>query len=324
VSEASRQRALETLLAGFSANRFLNEFYGRLPLHVASANRRRFESLIHWAELERLLNMVGCWDDTRLRLVAEGRRLSPEQYCFARTGTDNEARVWRPQPERVMAAMNAGATLVLNGLDGLVPAIGATAHDLEVSLNVRVQSNLYLSRRGQRGLPLHYDVHDVLALQISGQKHWRLYQNPAHPGARVPPERELRARAGPVSQTIQLSAGDLLYLPAGVVHEAIADSDHSMHLTLALKQVTLLDVASLMMKHLAASDDASTPRYDLHLGRDALARHAAQLAERFATLAADPTATAAMLADIEANRLPRGQYRLGPARPQPELNDSSD
>lgn len=324
MSGTSRQRALDPLLEGFGADRFIAEFYGRVPLHIASANSHRFESLIHWPELERLLNMVGCWDDTRLRLVADGRRLSPEQYCFARNSADGEARVWRPQPERVMAAMNAGATLVLNGLDGLVPAISATANDLEVSLNVRVQSNLYVSRRGQRGLPLHYDVHDVLALQISGQKQWRLYQNQAHPGARVPPERELRARAGPVSQTIHLNAGDLLYLPAGVVHEAIADSEHSMHLTLALKQVTLLDVASLMMKRLAASDDSATPRYDLHLGHDALTRHVALLAERFSSLATDPAAIASMLADIEANRLPRSQYRLGPARPLPEPEASSD
>ncbi len=310
---------LQTLLGNTDATEFLDSVYGRRPLHISAPNqhRGRFESLIHWAELERLLNMHGCWDDTRLRLVADGRRLSPEQYCFARNSADGEARVWRPQPERVMAAMNAGATLVLNGLDGLVPAISATANDLEVSLNVRVQSNLYVSRRGQRGLPLHYDVHDVLALQISGQKQWRLYQNQAHPGARVPPERELRARAGPVNQTIHLDAGDLLYLPAGVVHEAIADSEHSMHLTLALKQVTLLDVASLMMKRLAASDDSATPRYDLHLGHDALTRHVALLAERFSSLAADPAAIASMLADIEANRLPRAQYRLGPARPQP-------
>lgn len=324
MSGTSGLRALDTLLDGFSADRFLTEFYGRLPLHSASANRRRFESLIHWPELERLLNMRGCWDDTRLQLVADGRRLSPEQYCFARAGADGEARAWRPQPERVMAAMNAGATLVLNGLDGLVAAINATAHDLEVSLNVRVQSNLYVSRRGQRGLPLHYDVHDVLALQISGQKQWRLYQNRAHPGNRVPPERELRARAGPVSQTIHLDAGDLLYLPAGVVHEAMADSDHSMHLTLALKQVTLLDVASLMMKQLAASDDSATPRYDLHLGHDALTRHAALLAERFSSLATDPAAIASMLADIKANRLPRGQYRLGPVQRPPEAEASSD
>ena len=317
---------LQTLLGNIEATEFLNTVYGRRPLHARAPNqdRGRFESLIHWAELERLLNMAGCWDDTRLRLVADGRRLSPEQYCFARTSADGETRPWRPQPDRVMAAMNAGATLVLNGLDGLAPAISAIAHDLEMALNVRVQSNLYVSRRGQRGLPLHYDVHDVLALQISGQKQWRLYQNPAHPGARVPPERELRARAGPVSQTIHLDAGDLLYLPAGVVHEAIADSDHSMHLTFALKQVTLLDVASLMMKQLAASDDSSTPRYDLHQGHEALARHVAQLAARFSSLAADPTAIASMLGDIEANRLPRGRYRLGPARPRSDPEASSD
>ena len=101
---------LQTLLGNIDATEFLDSVYGKRPLHVPAPNqnRRRFEPLIHWPELERLLNMVGCWDDTRLRLVADGRRLSPEQYCFARNSTDGEARVWRPQPERVMAAMNAG------------------------------------------------------------------------------------------------------------------------------------------------------------------------------------------------------------------------
>ena len=79
-----------------------------------------------------------------------------------------------------------------------------------------------------------------------------------------------------------------------------------------------------MMKQLAASDDSSNPRYDLHLGRDALTRHVALLAERFSSIATDPAAIASMLADIEANRLPRGHYRLGPARPPPEPETSSD
>lgn len=316
VPELSAPAALQALLGDLKLDRFLAEFYGRSPVHRQSAGQPgRFKSLIDWPVLERLLNMTGCWDETRLRLVSDGRRLPPEHYCFALNGTDGEPRAWRPQPERVMGALNAGATLVLNGLDGLVPAIGRLAHGLETALNVRVQSNLYLSRRGHRGLPLHYDIHDVLALQISGTKRWRWYAHRAHPGSKVPPERELRAQAGTVEREITLEAGDLLYLPAGVIHEAMAQSDQSLHLTFGLKQITPLDVASLVMQHLSARPDMSAPRYDLHQGAPALAQHIADLAAQCARLGNDPAALASLLARIEANRQPRGRYVLEPDRP---------
>lgn len=316
--------SLASLLGNVDTGRFLREVYGQRPLHITADDTHRFDSLMSWDELERVLNMTGYWDDSRLRLVADGRRLAPEQYCFPRSGADSEPRSWRPQPERVMHAIRHGAALVLNAIDGLVPAISEVAQALEAQLAVRIQSNLYLSQRGHRGLPLHYDIHDVLALQVSGRKQWRLYANRAHPAVKPAPELELRTLAGQVAQQITLGPGDSLYLPAGVIHEAFAETDHSMHLTFALKQVTLLDVASLMMKRLAASDDSSTPRYDLHQGHEALARHVAQLAARFSSLAADPTAIASMLGDIEANRLPRGRYRLGPARPRSDPEASSD
>jgi hypothetical protein len=316
VPEHSVQATLKSLLGDLKLDRFLAEFYGRQPVHRHSRGQpQRFQSLIDWQVLERLLNMTGCWDEARLRLVADGRRLPPEHYCFALNGTDGEPRAWRPQPERVMGALNAGATMVLNGLDGLVPAIGSLAHDLEKALNVRVQSNLYWSRRGQRGLPLHYDIHDVLALQISGTKRWRWYAHRAHPGGKAPPERELRAQAGAVEREIALEAGDLLYLPAGVIHEAMAQGDQSLHLTLGLKQITSMDVASLVMQHLSIQPDMSAPRYDLHEGTPALAQHIADLAAQCARLGNDPEALAALIARIDANRQPRGRYVLGPDRP---------
>ena len=316
---------LQTLLGEFELSRFLAEVYGQQPLHQPAGNRpTRFQSLIDWAGLERLLNMPGCWDDTRMRLVVDGRRIAPEHYCFALTGSEGDTRAWRPQPERVMGAMQAGATLVLNGLDGLVPAIGQLAHQLESALSVRVQSNLYWSRRGHRGLALHYDIHDVLALQISGSKRWRLYAKRAQPGGKIPAERELRAQAGALTHEITLKPGDLLYLPAGVIHEAMAESDASLHLTLGLKQITPLDVASLVMRQLSARADLAAPRYDLHEGVAALSRHVGTLAAEFARVGRDPAALAVLLAQIEANRQPRGRYALAPDPSATDGNRNAD
>ncbi len=305
--------SLASLLGNVDTGRFLREVYGRHPLHIPAVDPHRFDSLMSWDELERVLNMTGYWDDSRLRLVADGRRLAPEQYCFPRSGADSEPRTWRPQPERVMHAIRHGAALVLNAIDGLVPAISEVAQALEAQLAVRIQSNLYLSQRGHRGLPLHYDIHDVLALQVSGRKQWRLYANRAHPAVKPAPERELRTLAGQVAQQITLGPGDSLYLPAGVIHEAFAETDHSMHLTFALKQVTPVDLASLIMKRLAARDDLARPSYDLHEGTDALARHVARLAEGFSKIAGSPAELASLLSEIEAHRQPRGRYSLGPA-----------
>ena len=309
---------LASLLGDFGTDRFLREIYGQRPLHVQAGDADRFDSLMNWGELERLLNITGYWDESRLRLMVDGRRVAPERYCFARSGADGEPRAWRPQPERVMQAIGHGAALVLNGLDGLSPAISAIAQALEAQLAVRVQSNLYLSQRSHRGLPLHYDIHDVLALQIAGRKQWRLHANRAHPAVKPAPERELRIAAGQVAQQITLGPGDFFYLPAGVIHEAFAETDHAMHLTLAIKQVTPIDLASLMMKRLAIRDDLTRPSYDLHEGIDALARHVARLAEGFSEIARNPAELSSLFSEIEANRQPRGRYALDPMQQRSE------
>jgi hypothetical protein len=90
-----------------------------------------------------------------------------------------------------------------------------------------------------------------------------------------------------------------------------------MHLTFAIKQVTPIDLASLMMKRLAIRDDLTRPSYDLHEGIDALARHVARLAEGFSEIARNPAELSSLLSEIEANRQPRGHYALDPMQRQP-------
>ena len=39
-----------------------------------------------------------------------------------------------------------------------------------------MKGNLYITAVGHRGLVLHWDDHDVFILQLTGSKHWRVWE----------------------------------------------------------------------------------------------------------------------------------------------------
>ena len=102
-----------------------------------------------------------------------------------------------------------------------------------------VGCSAYLTPRASQGFPPHYDDVEVFVLQLEGSKRWRLYDRPdgrACPAADRTTE-FAREDLGEPLQTLTLHAGDLLYLPRGVVHQALAQADgHSLHLTFSTYQ----------------------------------------------------------------------------------------
>ena len=42
-----------------------------------------------------------------------------------------------------------------------------------------VQCNIYLTPPGAQDFPLHYDTHNILILQVQGEKLWRYWQHTA-------------------------------------------------------------------------------------------------------------------------------------------------
>ena len=97
----------------------------------------------------------------------------------------------------------------------------------------------YLTPAGSQGFPPHYDDVEVFVIQLEGSKRWRLYDRP---DARTNPAAnrttEFRAsELGAPTQELTLRPGDVLYLPRGVVHQALAQrSGHSLHLTFSTYQ----------------------------------------------------------------------------------------
>lgn len=100
--------------------------------------------------------------------------------------------------------------------------------------------NAYLTPRGTQGFAPHFDDIEAFLLQVEGTKRWKLHR-PVDEGEVLPRESSRNFRpeeVGKPMMEVALEAGDLLYFPRGVIHQAVTDDahPHSLHLTLSTAQ----------------------------------------------------------------------------------------
>jgi ribosomal protein L16 Arg81 hydroxylase len=235
----AEQTELERIVAPTSADEFLVEFWERQPLAVSRNEEGRFDDLLSQENVERLV----C--DTGLRYPAFRLVKAGEQIALGDYTTDVP---WSPQPfsrtadvHRVLAAFEAGASIVLQGLHYNWKPLAEFCRGLEAALGHPVQANAYYTPRGSQGLPVHHDTHDVFVLQVAGHKRWLVYDPVFELPLRTQRYKaELGAPGDPVHD-LTLAAGDVLYLPRGWMHEALTSDADSLHITVGVNVYSWID-----------------------------------------------------------------------------------
>jgi hypothetical protein len=173
----------------------------------------------------------------------------------------------------VLAEWEAGATIVLQALHVNWQPLAVFCRSLEDALGLGVQANSYYTPRGSQGFAVHHDTHDVLVLQVAGEKRWLLYE----PLLELPLKHQRYSRSlgheGEPSDDIVLRAGDTLYLPRGWLHQAETSETDSLHLTIGINAYTWIDAARAALAPL--EHDA-----DLRHGVDAGAGEPDEIADR--------------------------------------------
>jgi hypothetical protein len=141
----------------------------------------------------------------------------------------------------------------------------------------------------------------VFALHIEGSNVWRIYEGVAEypvdmPGynfSSLTPEERTSAR-GRLVMEVEITPGDLLYLPRGQYHEALASSDASLHLSFGANRATRLNIVSLLSRWLI--DDPrfrkSLPHFD---DVDAQRKHLSALGEALRSWAQSPEVAAKVI-----------------------------
>ena len=193
----------------------------------------------------RFTTVSGLWADLldrhqrtpAFRLVRDGVTLAPSSTTRS-AGVGHQTLGDVVQPNRVVEQYQAGATLVLQGLQLTDPHLGRFANNLALAVDQPVQINAYLTPAGTKGLELHFDFHDVFVVQLDGRKRWRVWEplgrtdRPVRDGAR--PSMPSWDEVGEPLLDVTLGAGDCLYLPRGFPHAAEALASSSSHLTVGV------------------------------------------------------------------------------------------
>ncbi|MGW2370338.1 cupin domain-containing protein [Streptomyces sp. NPDC001667] len=193
----------------------------------------------------------------RLRLTREGETL-PELASSEPMVTRRHVVWHRLHPAQLHARLADGATLALDSADELHRPLGEFAEELERFLRTRFQANVYASWSKVEGFGVHWDTHDVLAVQLDGAKRWRIY-GPTRPYPLHSDTEEPLPPPGTPRAEVVLHPGDLLYVPRGWWHSVSADQGtRSLHVTYGAQPHTPADLLHWIGEQLLAREEFRT------------------------------------------------------------------
>jgi len=233
----NRELWLEDPLGYLIGAERVDDFFARVyeseALVVLHDKPKRFEGLL---TLERVDEIVTGTDlrEGQLDMADASRTLTRSAYVDAAGFVDRGA---------VAELHRDGGTIVLNQAHQLDPTLGRYCRALEHVFSTHVQTNLYLTPPNAQGFRTHYDNHDVLVIQIAGEKAWRLYNKPVDTPYRGEGFELGVYETGEITHEFVLKAGDCAYVPRGMMHDAsTSGTEPSLHVTVGLISRTWADL----------------------------------------------------------------------------------
>lgn len=235
----------DSLISPVEYREFAAKYWERCPLHVERTDSDYFSALI---SVDELLQFVETSDATypEVQVVNANNPVSADDFI------DQNQNILGA---RLLELHRAGATIIVSSAHHQFPSLADLCRRFSQQSQMMCQANAYLSPGGNQGFNAHYDTHDVFVLQIQGEKEFRFYQSdielPFTNDVFEPDE------VPEVSQhdAVTLSAGDTLYIPRGVVHDARASgSDSSLHITFGVYPYVAHDLLREMLQIVAERD----------------------------------------------------------------------
>ncbi|MDQ3578950.1 MAG: cupin domain-containing protein [Actinomycetota bacterium] len=178
----------------------------------------------------------------QLRCFQDGDELHPDAY-LTNAVTRRGQSLSMAQMDRLGKLIRSGCTIVLDAFDSFDPTMEVACRALQWWSRELVQVNTYLTTNDAAGFDLHWDDHDVMIIQIGGEKSWEV-----RGASRVAPMyRDAEPNNGPSMDIVwsgTMRTGDIMHIPRGYWHQATrADQGdgYSLHLTFGFVKRTGVD-----------------------------------------------------------------------------------
>jgi len=282
---------LDDLLHPITPAQFFADYDDRKPLYIPAGDDDRKRQVLTWAAWNDMLNRTVDWTSSSLRLMRNHQAVPDEQYC--RSVRTVNGMVMQPSPAKMEVFISAGASIVGNDVQLKHAPLANIADVLSRAYAAQIGANVYCSFQGVQAFGTHFDNHHVFVIHTEGEKVWNLYdQRAENPVENLPDTPETRLyleqSRGKVMQKVTMRPGDVLYLPRGWYHDALAEDGGSLHVTFSIAPL-YGRVLFQLLDHAAMQN----PAFRAYLppawsDGPALARQVTELGEFLARLAASP------------------------------------
>lgn len=193
-----------------------------------------FKNLLTWEHVNQVLSNFNLYS-TKIRLYREGQAINPIQYSESLENKSETKKFLNP--DKFYSLIEEGATLVINGVDELVPELSNFSMGLERLLETNIRINAYVSWKDVNGFDIHWDHHDVFIIQLIGRKSWRIHEKTRE----YPMFLDFHDPHPPYPKQIwqdSIDEGTILYIPRGYWHYVKSVNEPSLHLTVTLEPKT--------------------------------------------------------------------------------------
>ena len=224
-------------------------------IHLKNENEN-LKEIMNIKNLNKLISMHNCWDHKNFTLVLNKNTIPSS--AFMTSGDALGFAKTAPDPLKVQNYIRKGASLVLNDLVYFSKEIEKLASDLQFITNGRCQANLYFSMQSHQAFAPHFDTHDVFALHCEGEKVWNIYENfekdPINHPIYKQDLSDKTENPGKIIDQVLLKPGDLLYLPRGQFHDALASENGAIHIAFGITYLKPIDIFQYYYEQLIVND----------------------------------------------------------------------
>jgi 50S ribosomal protein L16 3-hydroxylase len=214
---------LQTLLGDYPIQRFVAEYFQRLPYSAAA--------------LAKPLCELGTWDALAAILSQPNA-----DTLVCRQNEQHAGPLPRTEPE-AQALVADGYTLLIRHAERHDERLAKLAAAFARAFAAPVNIHMYCTPGGHFGFGWHYDAEEVFIIQTTGRKEYRLRKNTVNPWPieeTLPADMRYEREIMPLVRC-ELAAGDWLYIPSGYWHMG-ESRETAISLAIGIEPRTALDV----------------------------------------------------------------------------------
>lgn len=234
------------LISPVTQERFFKDYFEKKHIVIEGNSNTKFHHILNKNDIDDVLYSQRL-TIPNARMANKNGEIKAEDLVLENTRVLDVSKVIELYAE--------GATLILSQLQDRLASLKMMCDNLSSEFGQRFQTNIYCTPgNASQGFNIHHDTHDVFILQIEGQKKWTIYESPIELAVKDQEFVLGEHIHGDIKDEFTLNAGDLLYIPRGLMHAAQTLDEKSIHITIGFMGYTWQDVLQDQLNILTQKD----------------------------------------------------------------------